>query len=103
MTQEIRIPKISGPKIKKTKGKRSAKEAFPGGALGLLVGIILAYVARKYDIILPEGSTEVVVGALGAIGSMASSYIMGNLRHNRNRDQPHHGPGASDSMEEACK
>jgi len=87
--------------MKKTTGKRSAKEAIPGGALGILVGVGLAWASSRYGIRFPEGSTEILVGALGSLGSVVSSYVLGNRRHDH--DLFHQGPGSSDSVEEATR
>jgi hypothetical protein len=61
-------------------GKQSANEAAPGGLIGLVVGIGLAYLAKRYHLDLPEGASDAIVGGLTAIGGIVSSYHLGNRR-----------------------
>lgn len=81
-------------------GKRSANEAAPGGLVGLLVGIVLAYLAKRHDLDLPEGASDAIVGGLAAIGGILSSYHLGNRRVPTAPELPHQGPGTSDSLNE---
>lgn len=83
-------------------GKRSAIESSPGGLLGLLVGLGITYLGRRYGIILPDGSEDLIssaiVGVAAGLGGILSSYHLGNRRAS---EQPHQGPGTSDSLDEA--
>lgn len=81
-------------------GKRSAKEAAPGGLLGLLVGIGLSMLAKRYNLDLPEGASDAIAGGIAAVGGIWSSYHLGNRR---SKEPPHQGPGTSDSLSEICK
>lgn len=65
-------------------GKKSAKEAIPGGAIGVLVGVGGAYAARRYGVALPpealDAISTLIVGVASSIGAVASSFILGNRR-----------------------
>lgn len=81
-------------------GKRSANEAAPGGLIGLVVGIALHVLAKRYNLNLPDGTSEAITGGLAAIGGIWSSYHLGNRRK---PEDPHEGPGTSDSLNDARK
>jgi len=67
-----------------SEGKQSAKEASWGGAVGVLVGVGTAFVARKYGIALPpevqDAASALIVTTASGIGAIVSSYILGNRR-----------------------
>lgn len=81
-------------------GKQSANEAAPGGLVGLLVGIGLHVLAKRYNLDLPDGASEAITGGLAAIGGIWSSYHLGNRRK---PEESHEGPGTSDSLDDARK
>jgi hypothetical protein len=87
-----------------SEGKKSAKEASWGGAVGVLVGAGAAILNRKYGVALPpdiqDAVAGLIVGAASGLGAILSSYILGNRR---TPDQPHEGPGTSDSLTDARK
>lgn len=66
-------------------GKKSAKEAAPGAAIGGLAGIgaalLVPYVGRRFGVTLNVETVATVLGAAGsAVGSLVSSYVLGRRR-----------------------